>query len=197
MDSKSFSSYLGILSSGIPCDLIVFSPYYHQVFKCLSTMNFQKVAPYKYLITFFLFSYSVQFSSVTQPCPIPCNPMDYSTPGLPVHHQLPELTQTHVHWVSNAIQPSHPLSSPFSPTFSLSQRQSFQMSQLFTSGGQSIGVSASTSVLPMIIQDWFSLRWTGWISLLSKGHWRDFSNTAGSKASILQCSVIVLLSGNI
>ena len=65
---------------------------------------------------------SVQFSSVTQPCPTFCNPMDCSMPGLPVHHQLPEFTQTHVHWVDDAIQPSHPLSSP-SPAFNLSQHQ--------------------------------------------------------------------------
>ena len=55
----------------------------------------------------------VQFSLITQSCPILCDPMDCSTPGLPVHHQLPEFTQTHVHWVGDAIQPSHPLSSPF------------------------------------------------------------------------------------
>ena len=64
----------------------------------------------------------LQFSSVTQSCPTLCNPMD-CTPGLPVHHQLPEFTQTHVHWVSDAIQPSHPLSSPSPPAFSLSQHQ--------------------------------------------------------------------------
>ena len=55
----------------------------------------------------------VQFSSVAQSCPTLCNPMNHSTPGLPVHHHLPEFTQTHVHWVSDGIQPSHPLSSPF------------------------------------------------------------------------------------
>ena len=65
----------------------------------------------------------VQFSSVTQSCPTLCNPMDCSRPGLPVHHQLPEPTQTHVHWVSDAIQPSHPTSSPSPPTFNLSQHQ--------------------------------------------------------------------------
>ena len=54
---------------------------------------------------------SVQFSSVAQSCPTLCDPMNHSTPGLPVHHQLPEFTQTHVHWVSDAIHPSHPLSS--------------------------------------------------------------------------------------
>ena len=64
-----------------------------------------------------------QFSSVTQSCPTFCNPMDCSTPGLPVHHQLPEFTQTHVHWVGDAIQPSHPLLSPSPPALNLSQHQ--------------------------------------------------------------------------
>ena len=120
-----------------------------------------------------------QFGSVTQLCPTLFEPMDYSTPGLPVHQQLPEFTQTHVHWVSDPI---HPLSSPSSPVFNLSQPSGFlQMSQFFASGGQSIGVSASTSVLPMNIQDWFPLGWTGWISLLSKGLSRVFSNTTVQK----------------
>ena len=66
---------------------------------------------------------SVQFSSVTQSCLTLCDPMNRSTPGLPVHHQLPESTQTHVHWVGDAIQPSHPLSSPSLPAFNLSQHQ--------------------------------------------------------------------------
>ena len=65
-----------------------------------------------------------QFSSVTQLCPTLCDPMDHSTPGLPVHHQLPEFTQTHVHWVSDAIQPSHPMSSPSPPSPNPSQHQS-------------------------------------------------------------------------
>ena len=65
----------------------------------------------------------VQFSSVAQSCPILCNPINRSTPGLPVHHQLPESTQTHVHWVSDAIQPSHPLSSPSLPALNLFQHQ--------------------------------------------------------------------------
>ena len=67
---------------------------------------------------------SIQFSSVAQSCPTLCDPMNRSTPGLPVHHQLPEFTQTHVHWVSDAIQPSHPLSSPSPPTPNPSQHQS-------------------------------------------------------------------------
>ena len=66
---------------------------------------------------------SVQFGSVTQSCPTLCNPMNRSTPGLPVHHQLPEFTQTCVHRVSDAIQPSHPLLSPSPPTFNLPQHQ--------------------------------------------------------------------------
>ena len=70
------------------------------------------------------FCFSLQFSSVAQSCPTLCDPMDCSTPGLPVHHQLPEFTQTHVHWVSDTIQPSHPLLSPSPPTFSLSQHES-------------------------------------------------------------------------
>ena len=95
----------------------------------------------------------VYFSSVSQLCPTLCDPKNRSTPGLPVHHQLPESTQTHVHRVSDAIQPSHPLLSPSPPAFNLSQYQGLQMSQLFVSGGQNTGVSASTSVLPMNIQD--------------------------------------------
>ena len=71
------------------------------------------------------FSPSFQFSSVAQSCLTLCDPMDRSTPGLPVYHQHPELAQTHVHWVSDAIQPSHPLLSPSPPAFNLSQHQGF------------------------------------------------------------------------
>ena len=66
---------------------------------------------------------SVQFSSVAQSCLTLCNPTNHSTPGLPVHHQLPESTQTHVHWVGDAIQPSHPLLSPSPPALNFSQHQ--------------------------------------------------------------------------
>ena len=66
---------------------------------------------------------NLQFNSVAQSCPTLCDPMNCSTPGLPVHHQLPEFTQTHVHQVSDAIQPSHPLSSPSPPAFNLSEHQ--------------------------------------------------------------------------
>ena len=93
-------------------------------------------------------------------------PMSRSTPGLPVHHQLPEFTQTHVLRVTDAIQPSHPLSSP-SPLApkSLPASESFPMTQLFAWGGQSTGVSALASFLPQNTQDWSPLGWTGWISL--------------------------------
>ena len=70
------------------------------------------------------YSHLFQFSSVAQPCPTLCDSMNRSMPGLPVHHQLPESTQTHVHRVGDAIQPSHPLSSPSPPAFNLSQHQS-------------------------------------------------------------------------
>ena len=66
---------------------------------------------------------AVQFSLVAQSCLNLCDPMDYSTPGFPVHHQIPELTQTHIHQVGDAIQPSHPLSSVSPPAFNLSQHQ--------------------------------------------------------------------------
>ena len=102
----------------------------------------------------FIIYCSVQFSSFAQSCPTLCDPMNHSTPGLPVHHQLPEFTQTHVHQIDDAIQPSHPLSIPFSSCLqSFPASGSFHMSQLFASGGQSIGVSASISVLPMNTQD--------------------------------------------
>ena len=70
--------------------------------------------------------WTLQFSSVTQLCLTLCNPIDCSTPGFPVHHKVPEFTQTHVHWVGDAIQPFHPLSSPSPPAFHLSQHQSHE-----------------------------------------------------------------------
>ena len=75
------------------------------------------------LLSFLLPPSHFQFSSVAQLCPTLCDPMDCSTPGFPVHHQLPEFAQTHVHRISDAIQPSHPLSSPSPPAFNLSQHQ--------------------------------------------------------------------------
>ena len=124
-----------------------------------------------------------QFSSVTQLCPTLCDPMNRSTPGLPVHpsptpgvHPNPCPLSWWCHpTISSSVVPfsSCPQSFPASG--------SFPMSQLFTSGGLHIGVSASTSVLPMNTQDWFPLGWTGWISLQSKGLSRVFSNTTVQK----------------
>ena len=129
-----------------------------------------------------VFCGSVQFSSVAQSYLTLCNPMNRSMPGLPVHHQLPEFTQTHVHRVGDAIQPSHPLSSPSPPAFNLFQRQGlFAMSQFFASGGQSVGASASASVFPMNIQDVFPLGLTSLISLQSKRLSRVFCNTTIQK----------------
>ena len=111
-------------------------------------------------------TYSLQFSLVALSCPTLCDPMNHSTSGLPDHHQLLESTQTHAHWVSDAIQPSHPVLPPSPPAFNLSQHQglfkwvssSLTHTQVWVySSSQSIGVSASTSVLPMNTQDWFPL----------------------------------------
>ena len=121
---------------------------------------------------------NIQFSSVAQSCRTLCDSMNHSTPGLPCPLPTPEFTQPHVHRVSDAIQPSHPLVIPFSSCpQSLPASGSFTMSQLFAWGGQSIGVSPSVSVLPMNTQDWSPLGWTDWISLQSKGLSRVFSNT--------------------
>ena len=128
-----------------------------------------------------LMSY-IQFSSVTQSCPTLCDPMNRSTPGLPVHHQLPEFTQAHVHRVSDANPAISSSVVPFSSwPQSLPASGSFPMSQLLALGGQSIGLSASASVLPVNTQDWSPLGWTGWISLQSKGLSRVFSSTTVQK----------------
>ena len=111
-----------------------------------------------------------------------CNPMDCSTPGFPLHHQLPKLIQTHVHWVRDAHPNISYSALPFSSCpQSFPASGSFKMNQFFTSGGQSIGGSDSASVFPMNIQDWFPLGWTGWISLQSKGLSRIFSNITVQK----------------
>ena len=129
-----------------------------------------------------LTEYSIQFSLVAQLCLTLCNPMNRSMPGLPVHHHLPEFTQTRVHRVNDAIQPSHPRLSPSPPAPNPSQHQeSFPMSQLFSWSGQSTGASASASFLPRKSQGWSPLEWTAWISSQSKGLSRVFSNTTVQK----------------
>ena len=108
--------------------------------------------------------------------------MDCSMPGFPVHHQLPELPQTH-----DAIQPSHPLSSPYPPALKLSQHQGVFQWVSSASGGQSIGVSVSASIPPMNTQDWSPLGWTDWLALLAvQGTLKSLFQHHSSKASILQ-----------
>ena len=128
-----------------------------------------------------------QFSSVAQLCPSLCDHIDQSMPGL--HHQLLGLMQTPVHWVGDAIQPSHSLSfsSPSAPN--PSQHQVFPMSQLFAWDGQSIGVSASASVLSMNTQDWSPFGWTGWNSLQSKRLSRVFSNNTVQKHQLFDAQL--------
>ena len=117
------------------------------------------------------------FCSVTQSSLTLCDPMDDSTPGFPVLHYLLEFAQTHIHWVNDAIQPSHPLLPPSPLALNLSQHQGlFPMSWVFTSLGQSVGASTSASVLPRNVQGWFPLAFTGLISLQSKGLSRVFSS---------------------
>ena len=135
---------------------------------------------------------SVQFSSITQSCPTLCDPMNCSMSGLLVHHKLPDFTQTHVHKVGDAIQPPNPLSSSvilFSSWPQSLPSGSFPMSQLFKSGGQSIGVSASASVLPMNTQDWSPFGWTGRFSLQSEGLSRVFSNTTVQKHQLFSAQL--------
>ena len=113
---------------------------------------------------------SVQFSLVAQSCLTLWSPMNCCIPGLPVHPQLLELAQTHVHWVGDTTQPSHPLSSPSPPALNLSQNQG--LFKWVSSSHQLAKVLELQlqhhSVLPMNIRDWFPLGWTSWISLQSK-----------------------------
>ena len=128
------------------------------------------------------------YCSVTQSCPALCDPLDCSTPSLPVHHQLPEVTQTNVHWVSDAIQPSHPLSSPSPPAFNLSQHQG--LFQWVSSSHQ------VAKVLEFQLQyqsfQWTPLGWTAWISLQSKGFSRVFSNTTVQKYQFFTLSLFTV-----
>ena len=128
----------------------------------------------------------IKFSLVAKPCPTLCDPTDCSTPGFPVHHQLPEFTQTHIHWVGDAIQLSHPLWSPSPPAFSLSRHQG--LFQWVSSSHQVVKVlefqlqhqSFQWADL-VLLKDWSPLGRTGWISLQSKGLSRAFSNTTVHK----------------
>ena len=124
---------------------------------------------------------SVQFSSVAQSCPTLCNPMNRSTLGLRVHHQLPEFTQTHFHRVDDAIQPSHPLSSPFLLLPIPSSIRVFSNESILRMRWPKYW-SFSFSIIPSKEHPGLiSFKWTGWISLQSKGLSRVFSNTTVQK----------------
>ena len=133
-----------------------------------------------YFLSFFLFYASYSYTSVAQLCLTLCNPMDHSTPGLPVHHQLPEFTQTHVHWVSGAISASHPLSSPSPPDLNLSQHQG-----LFN------WVSSLHQVAKVL--EFQSFQWTFRTDFLEDGLVGSPSPTHSSKASILQWSAFFIV----
>ena len=145
------------------------------------------------------------YASVTQSCLTLCDPMDCSTPSLPVHHQFPslfELLSIESVIPSHHLILCHPLLLPLSIFPSI--RVFCEMSQFFISGGQSIGVSAWASVLPMDIQDWFPLGWTGWISWQSKGLSRVFWTNIESPGQqipkdylrIIALIIVVLETGN-
>ena len=131
---------------------------------------------------------SVQLSLVAQSCLTLCDPMNHSMPGLPVHHQLPELTQTHVHRVSDAIQPSHPLSSPSPPAFNLPSIRVFSNESVlrirwpkYWSFSFSTGPSNEHSGLIFFRMDWLDL-------LAVQGILKNLLQHHSSKTSILQCS---------
>ena len=139
------------------------------------------------------FHSSVQFSSVTQSCLTLCNPMDCSTPGLPVHHQLPEFTQTHVHWVGDAIQPSHPLSSPSPPTFNLFHHQglfkwvsSSHRWPKYRSFSFNISPAREHSGLISFKMDWLDL-------IAVQGTLKSLLQHHSSKVSILWCSAFFIV----
>ena len=132
-------------------------------------------------------------SSVSRSCLTLCDHMNYSTPGLPVHHQLPDLTQTHVHWVHDAIQPSHPLSFPSPPAFSLSQHQGLLQRVTFShqvakywSFSFSTSPSNEYSKLISLRIDWFDL-------LAVQGTLKSLLQHHSSKASILRCSAFFIV----
>ena len=140
---------------------------------------------------------TVSVSSVAQLHPTLCDPMDCNTPSLPVHHQPPVYPNSHLlsRWCHPTISSS---AIPFSSSLqSFPASGSFQMSQMFASGGQSIGVSASASVLPVNTQDWSPLGWTGWISFQSKGLSRVFSNTPVQKYQFFSAQLSLQSSSHI
>ena len=135
---------------------------------------------------------TIHFSSFAQLCPTLCDPMDCSMPGFPVHHQLPEHTQTHIHCTDDAIQPSHPLSSPAPPAFNPSQHQGFSNESVlhirwpkYWSFSFSTSPSNEYSGLISFRIDWFDLAVQGTL--------KNFLQHHSLKASILQCSAFFIV----
>ena len=132
---------------------------------------------------------NIQFSSVAQSCPTLCDPMNHSTPGLPVHHELPELAQTHVHWVSDAIQPSHPLLSHSLPAFNLYQNQG-----LFQWVGFLRQVAEILQLQLQSFQWMFRVDRIDWFDLLAvQGTLKSLLQHYNSKTSILQHSAFFIV----
>ena len=136
---------------------------------------------------------TLQLSSVAQSCPTLCDPMNCSTPGLPVHHQLPESTQTHVHWVGDAIQPAHPLLSPFPPSSIFPNSRVFSNESAlcirqpkYWSFSFNISPSNGYSGLISFRMDWLDL-------LAVQGTLKSLLQHHSSKASVLQCSVFFMV----
>ena len=132
----------------------------------------------------------IEFSSVAQPCLTLCDLMDCNTPGFPIHHQLPELVQTHAHWVGDATQQTHPLLLP--PSIFPSIRVFSHESVLCTRWPKYWRSTSASFNFQMNIQDWFLLQLTYLISLKSKWLSRVFSNTTVPKAPILQCPALFI-----
>ena len=198
---KAFLSLLAILwNSAFRCLYLSFSPLFFasllfticEGFSAICKASPDSRDPANCILAF---PADTQFSSVQFSLSVVSDslrPHGSSTLGFPVHHQLLELAQTLVHWVGDAIQPSHPLSSPSPPALNLSQHQG--LFQWVSSSHQVTKVFhfSLASVLPMNIQDWFPLGWTGWISLKSK-RLKSLLQHHSSKASILWCSAFFIL----
>ena len=174
---------------------LIFTVFYSLPLFLVSSVIFQSISDFSGFNPAFKllhFLSSLQFRSVTQLCLTLCNPMDCSTPGFPVLHQLPELTQTHVHRVSDAIQPSHPLLSPSSLTFNLSQHQGlFQ----WVSSSYQVAKVLEPQLQHQSFQWMFrtDLLWDGLVaSPCSPRDSESLLQHHSSKASVLRCSAFFI-----
>ena len=195
------SPLLSVLSNESFCPYgFVCSKHYKWMESCMwaSVTDFFHLVPCICIVAWIVFHFFLLPNNIplyyccsyTKSCLTLCDLTDCSTPGFPVLHHIQEFAQTHVHWVGDAIQPSHSVT-PFSSCLqSFPALGSFLMSHLFASGGHCIGASASVSVLPINIQGWFPLGLTDLIYLLSKGLSSVFSNTTIQKLNSLVLSLL-------